>query len=105
MELMLMPPAHLSHDDRIVLQVRAELNGLQAADVRLECLLGRTDSDGEFQVMQQAELPATGTEEQFTYFGIELVPEIAGLQYYKLRMYPYNDALCHPFEMGFMIWI
>jgi len=27
------------------------------------------------------------------------------LQYYKLRMYPYNDALCHPFEMGFMIWI
>jgi len=105
MELMLMPPAHLYHEDKIVLQVRAELNGLQASDVKLECLLGRTDSDGEFQVMQKAELPATGGEERYTHFEIELEPEIAGMQYYKLRMYPYNEALCHPFEMGCMIWI
>ena len=105
MELMLMPPAHLYHDDRILLQVRAELNGLQPADVRLECLLGRNDSDGEFQVMQKAELPATGGEDRYTHFQIELVPEIPGLQYYKLRMYPYNDLLSHPFEMGYMIWI
>jgi starch phosphorylase len=33
------------------------------------------------------------------------VPEIAGLQYYKLRMYPYNESLSHPFELGCMIWI
>jgi starch phosphorylase len=105
MELMLMPPAHLYHDDRIVLQVRAELNGLQASDVKLECLLGRNDSDGEFQVMQKAELSATGGDDHYTHFQIELEPEIAGMQFYKLRMYPYNEALCHPFEMGFMIWI
>ena len=58
---------------------------------------GAPMSDGEFQVMQQAELPPPGRRIT-THFGIELVPEIAGLQYYMLRMYPYNDALCHPLK-------
>jgi starch phosphorylase len=105
MQLMLQPPAHLYHDDKILLQVHAQLNGLQAEDVRLECLLGANGKDGEFEVLQKAELVAVGGDEQHTEFEIELQPEIAGLQYYKLRMYPYNDSLSHPFELGFMIWI
>ncbi|MBP6682974.1 MAG: alpha-glucan family phosphorylase, partial [Halioglobus sp.] len=105
MELMLMPPAHLYHDDKIELRVRAQLNGLQPGDVRLECLLGSQDTGGEFVVAQKVELEATGGDAQFTDFSVEVTPEIAGLQYYKLRMYPFNEALSHPFEMGFMIWI
>jgi starch phosphorylase len=105
MQLMLQPPAHLYHDDKIVLRVRAQLNGLQAEDVRLECLLGSNDADGEFVVSQKAALSATGGDDHYTEFAIDLVPEIAGLQYYKLRMYPYNDALSHPFELGCMIWV
>ena len=104
-QLMLQPPAHLYYDDKILLQVRARLNGLQAADVRLECLLGKNDPEGEFMVTQQAELVAVGGDEEHTDFELELTPEISGLQYYKLRMYPYNEALSHPFELGFMIWI
>ena len=34
MELMLMPPAHLYHDDKIGLRARARLNGLQARTCR-----------------------------------------------------------------------
>ncbi len=105
MQLMLQPPAHLYHDDKICLQVQAELNGLQAGDVRLECLLGSDNAEGEFVVSQKVELEATGVDEHYTDFSAEVVPEIAGLQYYKLRMYPFNDALSHPFELGFMIWI
>jgi starch phosphorylase len=105
MQLMLQPPAHLFQDDTIGLRVRADLNGLQPGDVRLECLLGNDDADGEFMVVQKAELAATGSDDRHTEFAIELVPEIAGLQYYKLRMYPFTEALSHPFEMGFMIWI
>tara|TARA_R110001599_G_scaffold353881_1_gene602070 strand:- start:53578 stop:56124 length:2547 start_codon:yes stop_codon:yes gene_type:complete len=105
MQLMLQPPAHLYHDYKIALQVRVELNGLHADDVRLECLLGSNDANGEFEVLQKAELPATGGDDRYTEFGIDLVPEIAGLQYYKLRMYPYNGALSHPFELGFMLWV
>ena len=105
MELMLQPPAHLYHDDKICMRVRAALNGLEAGDVILECLLGTNGSDGEFVVAQKVELEATGGEGHYTEFSIDTMPAIAGLQYYKLRMYPYNEALSHPFEMGFMIWI
>jgi len=104
-QLMLQPPAHLHHDEKILLQVRADLNGLSAQDVRLECLFGRQQPNGQFEVKQQAELSTTGESDGYTQFEIELAPEIAGLQYYKLRMYPYNDALSHPFETGCMIWI
>jgi starch phosphorylase len=104
-QLMLQPPAHLYHDEKILLRVRADLNGLAADDVKLECLFGRQEPGGEFDVRQRAELPAMGQSEHYTEFEIEMDPEIAGLQYYKLRLYPYHQAMAHPFELGCMIWI
>ncbi len=47
MQLMFQPPAHLYHDDKILLKVRANLNGLAATDVKLECLFGRAVADGD----------------------------------------------------------
>ena len=105
MQLMVQPPARLFQDEKIVLKVRTVLNGLQAGDVRLECLLGHEHPGGEFEVSQVAELSPVGEEGDFTEFGIELVPEIAGLQHYRLRMYPFRDELSHPFELGCMIWV
>jgi starch phosphorylase len=105
MQLMFQPPAHLYHDDTIQLRVRANLNGLDAADVKLECLFGRAATDGDIEVAQVGELVAVGREGDCTEFQIDLAPEIAGLQYYKLRMYPFSDALSHPFELGCMIWV
>ena len=105
LQLMLQPPAHLYHDEEIVLRVRANLNGLQAADVKLECLLGRESAGGEFEVKQLAAIPTTGVDGEFTEFAINLAPEIAGKQSYKLRMYPVNEAMSHRFELGCMIWV
>tara|TARA_R110000823_G_scaffold309352_1_gene433483 strand:- start:3149 stop:5695 length:2547 start_codon:yes stop_codon:yes gene_type:complete len=105
MQLMLQPPAHLHHDETILLQVRANLNGLAASDVRLECLFGYAATDGELEVAQTGQLVPSGEDGEWTEFHIELTPEIAGLQYYKLRMYPFSEALSHPFELGCMIWI
>jgi starch phosphorylase len=105
MQLMFQPPAHLYHDDRILLKVHANLNGLVAADVKLECLFGKAVTQGEFDLGQVAELVASGTDGDYTDFHIELAPDIAGLQYYKLRMYPFNETMSHPFELGCMIWI
>jgi len=104
MQLMFQPPAHLYHDDKILLRVRANLHGLAATDVKVECLFGHRAADGDIDVAQVAELVAIGVEGDCTEFQIELSPEIAGLQYYKLRMYPFHDALSHPFELGCMIW-
>ena len=105
LDLMLQPPAHLYCDEDIYLRVRADLNGLEAADVKLECLLGKLGPGGEFEVLQRAELPAVGTEERYTAFEIQVRPEVPGLQHYQLRMYPHHELLSHPFEMGNMIWV
>jgi starch phosphorylase len=105
MELQVQPSAHLFHDEQIMLRVQVRLNGLSADDVRLECLLGRASEKDEVQVEQTAQLSAMGEENGAIVFGIDLDPQLAGLQYYKLRMYPYNPAQSHPFEMGAMIWI
>ena len=105
MQLMVQPPGHLYQDETILLRVQADLNGLAAGDVRLECQLGRGGADQAFEVLQRAAIPAIQTQGEHTLFEIELRPEIAGLQSYKLRMYPYNEALSHPFELGCMIWI
>ncbi len=105
MKLMVQPPAHLYHDDKIWLKVSADLNGLEASDVKLECLFGRGGPRKELDVKQVAELTAVGSEGNSTEFEIEFSPQIAGLQYYKLRMYPFNEGLSHPFEMGCMIWV
>jgi starch phosphorylase len=105
MKLMVQPPAHLYHDEKIWLRVSANLNGLAATDVRLECLFGWDGPGQDFKVQQVEEMPAVSAGGNDTEFEIEFSPQIAGLQYYKLRMYPYNDALSHPFEMGCMIWV
>jgi glycogen phosphorylase len=104
-ELMVQPSAHLYHDEQIPLRVRAHLNGLQAQDVKLECLIGRETDSGDFDVQQTAFLPPTGEEDGYTVFSIDLDPQLAGLQYYKLRLYPHNEAQSHRFELGAMIWI
>jgi len=105
MELMIQPPAHLYQDEKILLRVRTDLQGLDAEDVKLECLLGRGNPGGELQVKQTTELLPVGMHDNYTEFEIEVIPEIAGLQYYKLRMYPFHEALSHPFELGCMIWV
>ena len=105
LDLMLQPPAHLYCDEEIYLRVRADLNGLEAGDVKLECLFGKQRPGGDFEVLQRATLPAVGTQERYTEFEIQLRPEVPGLQHYKLRMYPHNELLSHPLEMGSMIWV
>lgn len=105
MQLMVQPSAHLFHGDQMPFKVQANLNHLGPGDVKLECLLGREDDSGEFVVEQTFELAAVGEDGYHTVFEAQVDPAIAGLQFYKLRMYPYNDAQSHPFELGCMLWI
>jgi starch phosphorylase len=104
MELLVQPASSLYVDEKIVLRVRARLNGLTGQDVRLECLLGERHGE-QLQVVQTAALQVTAENDETTDFMLELIPEIAGLQHYQLRLYPCNEALSHPFETGLMIWI
>ncbi len=103
-DLMVQPPGSLYADETILLRVRAHLNGLTKDDVTLECLLGHRDGES-LEVLQTARLNPVQQDGDATLFELELSPEIPGLQHYKLRLYPSNDALSHRFETGCMLWI
>ncbi len=38
-------------------------------------------------------------------FSLDLDPKASGVQYLRIRMYPYHKNLSHPFETGKMIWL
>lgn len=92
-------------DGSIALRVEADLNGLNAGDVRVECLVtpectGSHDSPGPDRFL----LTKASEQDGRTVFETEVAPPYPGLQTLRLRMYPYHPALTHLFEMGCMLW-
>ncbi|AOY87684.1 alpha-glucan phosphorylase [Marinobacter salinus] len=93
-------------DETVELRVEAELNGLTADDVRVECLVtpectGSHESSGPDRFLLEQEEQRGET----TVFSARIPPPYPGLQTLRLRLYPYNDSLSHPLEMGAMLWI
>jgi starch phosphorylase len=86
--------------------VMAELNALLPEDVIVECLIGTKDRLGNFQLYEHhALMPGKKNAEGQTPFTLDIKPGLAGLQYYKIRMYPYHNLLAHRFETGLMLWV
>ncbi len=88
------------------IELAACLNGLAPSDVRVECLVGTKTEQGEFSVEERLALePAGSVNDDEQLFRLALRPQLAGLQFYELRMYPYHPLLSHPFETGLMVWL
>lgn len=100
------PPVHISAGSAFPLEVSVRLNGLQANDVAVECVIGSIADGEEFKVCEQHLLQAveTGADGE-TRFRLDLHPPLPGLQHYKIRIYPYHRLLSHRFEMGCMLWL
>jgi len=92
--------------ESLKLELAASLGGLSARDVILQCLVG-TESDHEkFLLHNTIQVESTGTnKEGEVLFELDLDPPLAGLQFYKLRLYPSHPLLSHPFETGHIIWL
>jgi len=100
------PPTQVKSGESIPLRVAADLNGLRAEDVIVECLVGTEDRNGDFKVEENHALsPAGMTDAGETLFTLDLRPDLSGLQYYQLRIYPFHPLLAHRFETGCMIWL
>ena len=101
------PPAQIAAGQSLPLRVAARLDGLGPEDVRVECLVGREDPDtGELKVRERHLLsPAGAHGEDEVAFAADLQPQLPGLVHYRVRMYPYHPLLCHPFEVGRMVWV
>ena len=92
--------------ESLKLELAASLGELSAPDVVLECLVGTEAEHDKFIVHSTLQLKSTGTSDTgMALFELNLEPPLAGLQFYKLRLYPSHPLLSHPFETGHIIWL
>lgn len=96
----------ITHGETLTIRVRARLNGLEPHDVAVECLLGKLSDDEEFIVHERLPLMEEQSQDEHGHlFCLDMQPALSGLQQYQIRMYPQHALLCHPFEMGLMVWL
>ena len=46
-----------------------------------------------------------GKQDGGVSFELELLPTNNGLMHLSVRLYPFNPAMAHPFELGCMLWL
>ncbi len=97
---------HIRAGVTLPIELGARLHGLRPEDIVVECLVGTTSDTDEFIVHASHTFRASGEQlNGETVFRLDLQPPLAGLQYYKVRAYPYHPLLSHRFEMGCMVWV
>jgi starch phosphorylase len=100
------PPVQITSGKTLSLRVAAHLDNLDADDVLVECLVGTEADGGDLRVLDQHIFkPVERNNSGETVFTLDLTPRLSGLQFYKIRMYPFHPALAHRLESGFMIWL
>jgi starch phosphorylase len=95
----------LTAGDVLPIRVAAHLDHLTADDVLIECLVGRETESGEFHKLDTHIFTPGEVVDGETIFKLDLSPRLPGLQYYKIRMFPFHPALTHRYETGYMIWV
>lgn len=95
------PPAAIHSGEKLRLDVHAKLGGLDATDVRMECVLDNADTGAREILPFQ---PGSKQDGGFN-FQLDMTPPGNGLIHLAVRMYPSNPQLAHPFEMGCMLWL
>ena len=92
--------------ENLKLELAASLGKLSATDVIVQCLVGTESEHEKFIVHETIQLESSGVNKNGeVLFKLDLEPPLAGLQFYKLRLYPSHTLLSHPFETGHIIWL
>jgi len=90
--------------ETLVMELAINLNGLSVSDIIVECLVS-ADRDSK-HVHETLRFRANrNIDSGETLYRLEFNPTLSGLQYYKVRSYPWHEHLCHRFEVGKMIWL
>ncbi len=97
-----MPPQAIGTGDVLPLHVAVHLNGLDAAGVCVECVLGILGAGHEFRPVECHRLEPRGTLGRRTVFSLDLELSRNGLLQYEIRAFPNHPLLSHPFETGCM---
>ena len=97
-------PAIISTGEFLPIKIKVYLDGLQPQDVAVECLVGVRE-EGQFVIKECHRLQYDSAAADAHLFSLQLQPGNSGMNYYKLRMYPYNKLLSHHLETGCMVWL
>jgi starch phosphorylase len=93
-------------NDCLKIDLAIELNGLDSNDIVVDCLLGKDCEGSEFVQSHCQEFSyKKKLEDGRALFSLSLVSPMSGLQFYKIRMYPFHRLLSQRFEMGSMLWL
>jgi len=96
----------ITHGQTLPISVSVHLNGLEPRDIAVECLVGTIREHDEFSVHERLSLHFEDQQDKNGHlFSMELHPSLSGLQHYQVRAFPAHTLLCHPFEMGLMVWL
>ena len=99
-------PSEIPAGVALSIAVAAQLNGLDPDDVLVECVVGRESESGEFVKLDAYVFRPVGRNDTGeALYRLDLTPRVPGLQYYKIRLFPFHPNLNHRFEPGYMIWL
>jgi starch phosphorylase len=106
MRLLDAPTKRVAFGDGLRLEIGVSLDGLDPADIALELLIAKQNSDEDGKPKSyRFESDGTRTGQGEQRFVLELSPEICGKLEYRIRLYPQHELLSHPFELGMMRWL
>lgn len=98
--------SHIMAGEALPLEVAAKLHGLSPQEITVECLVGAPSDTNDFAVHSSHQFRHSHTVQgDETFYRLDLLPSLSGLQYYKIRIYPSHPLLSHRFETGCMMWL
>jgi glycogen phosphorylase len=98
------PKTRIEFGDSLPIEVGVKLNGLAPTDVCVELILSRALREPA-PLAHSHELASAGAADGEHRYRIDLKPGLAGRLDYRIHVYPRNEALTHPFEMGLSTWL
>jgi starch phosphorylase len=99
------PTRRLTYGEEMEFRVALTLNGLAPEDVRVELILGRASKQGQDKDLKTIPFQARGAMGLEHLFTLNIAPDLCGKLLYRIRVYPRNELLTHPFEIGLMRWL
>lgn len=98
-------PEQIDSGQPLELDIQVILDGLQAEDIQLECVLTRVRDDGETESAICCRLEAENGDEGTAIYRLAEPMNVPGRYEYQVRAYPWHPLLAHPFETGLMRWL
>ncbi len=96
----------INDGEALKIKIKAHLNGLAAEDVAVECVVGNSHDDNNLFSSPTCYLfKYEGEDNGAHIFSLDLQPVNSGMNFYKIRVFPYHKLLSHSFETGCMIWL